>query len=124
MVFCLAIATVVAAQFEILRHTVDSGGVMRSTGGVFELSGTIGQPDPGTLAAGNFELTGGFWFQIPPTDCNEDGGVNLFDHSSFIDCLTGPGGGMLTACECFDTDRSGTVDLLEFAEIQTAFSGR
>src|ERR1035437_1149803 len=33
-----------------------------STGGVYSVSGTIGQPDPGgPMTGGNFSLTGGFW---------------------------------------------------------------
>ena len=31
------------AEFEFTRSTIDDGGVMRSTGGEFELSGTIGR---------------------------------------------------------------------------------
>ena len=50
-----------ADVFEIPWWTVDAGGVMRSEGGGFELSGTIGQPDAGHATAGSFELTGGFW---------------------------------------------------------------
>jgi hypothetical protein len=50
-----------ADVFEIPWWTIDGGGVMRSEGGAFELSGTIGQPDAGQAAAGSFELTGGFW---------------------------------------------------------------
>ena len=49
-------------DFEITRHTIDNGGG-RSTGGDFELNGTIGQPDASvqTASGGNFQLTGGFW---------------------------------------------------------------
>jgi hypothetical protein len=48
--------------YDLDWHTVDGGGVMFSTGGDFELSGTIGQPDAGgPLTGGDFELTGGFW---------------------------------------------------------------
>ena len=32
-----------------------------STGGVFTVSGTIGQPDAGTMSGGNYTLQGGFW---------------------------------------------------------------
>ena len=33
-----------------------------STGGVYSVSGTIGQPDAsGPMTGGNFSLTGGFW---------------------------------------------------------------
>ncbi len=43
-------------EFEITRWTMDGGGVMRSTGGEFEHSGTIGQPDGGLMTGGEFEL--------------------------------------------------------------------
>jgi hypothetical protein len=106
---------------EISRATIDGGGIMFSTGGDFELSGTIGQPDAGVLEGGEFELSGGFWFGVAPTDCNNDGAVNLFDHASFAECLTGPGGESLTGCECFDIDGSSAVDLEDFAVAQVLF---
>jgi len=93
------------------------------TCGAFELSGTIGQPDAGTMSAGNFELVGGFWFQIPPSDCNDDGLVNLIDHSALADCLTGPDDGVAGGCACFDVNQDGAVDLLDLAAAQTVFSG-
>ena len=46
--------------YKIDWYTVDGGGGT-STGGVYSLSGTIGQPDAGTLTGGNFVLDGGFW---------------------------------------------------------------
>ncbi|MFH1842512.1 MAG: FlgD immunoglobulin-like domain containing protein [bacterium] len=49
------------AQLDISWFTVDSGGHTFSTGGVFRLGGTSGQPDAGNLSGGNFTLTGGFW---------------------------------------------------------------
>jgi len=109
--------------FEITRSTIDGGGVMFSTGGDFELSGTIGQPDAGAMAGGDFELTGGFWFQIPPGDCEDDGDVDLFDHALFEQCLLGPAAAVNAGCECFDRDRSGSVDLRDAATAQAAFTG-
>ena len=39
-----------------------SGGGGTSTGGVYAVSGTIGQPDAGgAMTGGNYSLTGGFW---------------------------------------------------------------
>jgi hypothetical protein len=39
-----------------------SGGGGTSTGGVYAVSGTIGQPDAGgSMSGGNYSLTGGFW---------------------------------------------------------------
>lgn len=42
-----------------------AGGGGTSTGGVYSVSGTIGQPDAGgALAGGNYSVTGGFWSLI------------------------------------------------------------
>jgi hypothetical protein len=42
-----------------------SGGAGTSTGGVYAVSGTIGQHDAGgPMTGGNFSLTGGFWSLI------------------------------------------------------------
>ena len=50
-----------AAQYAITWSTIDGGGGT-STGGVFSVSGTIGQPDAGpTLTNGQYAVTGGFW---------------------------------------------------------------
>jgi len=39
-----------------------SGGGGTSTGGTYQVSGTIGQPDAsGAMTGGNYSLTGGFW---------------------------------------------------------------
>lgn len=50
-----------AQTFSIDWHTIDGGGGT-STGGVYSVSGTIGQPDAGgPLTNGQFTVTGGFW---------------------------------------------------------------
>ncbi len=50
-----------AQPFSIDRFTIAGGGGT-STGGVYSVSGTIGQPDAGAaMTGGNFSLTGGFW---------------------------------------------------------------
>ncbi|HWQ93021.1 MAG TPA: hypothetical protein VN673_15190 [Clostridia bacterium] len=56
----LAISTAVWAQYSIDWHTIDGGGGT-STGGVYTVSGTIGQPDAGRMSGGNYTLEGGFW---------------------------------------------------------------
>jgi hypothetical protein len=49
------------AQYAIPWHTIDGGGGT-STGGVYSVSGTIGQPDAGaTMTNGQYSVTGGFW---------------------------------------------------------------
>jgi hypothetical protein len=41
------------------RSVLECGGT--SAGGVYAVSGTIGQPDAGAMSSGNFTLQGGFW---------------------------------------------------------------
>jgi hypothetical protein len=47
-------------NFTIDWFTIDGGGGT-STGGVYSVSGTIGQPDAGVMSGGNYSLLGGFW---------------------------------------------------------------
>ena len=48
-------------SYSIDWFTVDGGGGT-STGGVYSVSGTIGQPDAGaTMSGGNYSVDGGFW---------------------------------------------------------------
>jgi hypothetical protein len=55
--FCLP----ACAQYSIDWHTIDGGGGT-STGGVYSVSGTIGQPDAGgPMTNGQYSVTGGFW---------------------------------------------------------------
>ena len=115
----------VGGGFDLTWNTIDGGGVMRSTGGAFELSGTIGQPDAGRMAGGSFELNGGFWFEVAPGDCTEDGGTNLIDYFEFTGCFSGPiVDGIGPVClGCFDFDGDDDVDMLDFAEFQNSTNG-
>ena len=54
--FCLP----ASAQYYIDWSTIDGGGGT-STGGVYSVTGTIGQPDAGAMSGGPFTLQGGFW---------------------------------------------------------------
>jgi len=111
-------------DFQLSRYTLDGGGVMFSADGEFELSGTIGQPDVGIMEADGYILTGGFWFEEPPDDCNSDGWVNLVDYHDFDRCLSGPVGGLPEPeCSCFDLDADGDIDLHDAARFQTEFTG-
>jgi hypothetical protein len=49
-----------AEDYSLNWTTIDGGGGT-STGGVYSVSGTIGQPDAGTMSGGGYSLTGGFW---------------------------------------------------------------
>jgi hypothetical protein len=54
--FCLC----AQGQYSIDWSSINGGGGT-STGGVYSVSGTIGQPDAGRMSGGNFTLDGGFW---------------------------------------------------------------
>jgi hypothetical protein len=54
-------------------YTIDGGGAINSNGGSYSLSGSIGQPDAGSLGGGSYSLNGGFW----------GGGVNVPAQTSF-----------------------------------------
>lgn len=68
----LAVMTLAASfaqgQFTLDWSTIDGGGGT-STGGVYTVRGTIGQPDAGAMSGGNYSLTGGFWslLSVVPT---------------------------------------------------------
>lgn len=65
------------AQYSIDWFTVDGGGGT-STGGVYSLTGTIGQPDAGvpmTSTNGQYSVIGGFW--ALPTAVQVPGGPKL-----------------------------------------------
>jgi hypothetical protein len=58
----LFLATSAFAQNYSIDWYKVSGGGGTSTGGVYSVSGTIGQHDAGgPMTGGNFSLTGGFW---------------------------------------------------------------
>lgn len=63
----LRITSTVFAQnggtYDLTWFTIDGGGGA-STGGVYTVSGTVGQPDAGVLSGGNFTLAGGFWAAV------------------------------------------------------------
>ena len=108
-----AVAGAASAQYQIDWFTVDGGGVMHSTGGTFDLSATIGQPDaapPPTMFSGTHELMSGVW-QVTqvcycPGDVNGDGKRNGDDVAKFIGCLISGG-----SCPCADVDGTNGVAL-------------
>ncbi len=54
-------ANQVAAQFEIKRYSINSGGGIMS-GGAFEMHSSIAQVDASAAqTGGDFSLNGGFW---------------------------------------------------------------
>ena len=61
----LWVASTTVAQtgsgYDLTWNSIDGGGAMFSTGGGYELGGTIGQHDAGVLSASSYTLLGGFW---------------------------------------------------------------
>jgi hypothetical protein len=60
LAFLLCSLRIQAAPYEISWFSVDGGGGT-STGGLYSVSGTIGQPDAGAATGGPYSLLGGFW---------------------------------------------------------------
>jgi len=52
-----------AQTYALDWHTI--GGGSTSTGGVFAVSGTVGQPNAGKMSGGSFSIQGGFWAILP-----------------------------------------------------------
>jgi hypothetical protein len=65
--FCVSFLLTVTTPAQ--TYSIDwykiAGGGGASSGGTYQVSGTIGQPDAGmTMSGGNYSLTGGFWALI------------------------------------------------------------
>jgi hypothetical protein len=56
----MSISSTASSEYDLSWYTIDGGGG-RSSGGPYELVGTIGQPDAAYSAGGGYELLGGFW---------------------------------------------------------------
>lgn len=99
-----------AQDFTISWYSIDAGGGV-STGGDFELRGVIGQPDAGdTLAAGGFELTGGFLaiMREPcPADITGNGVVDADDFFAYLDLFA-------AGDPRADLDGNGVIDSADF----------
>ena len=69
LLLILGSAVSAVAQYEIQWSTIDAGGG-HSTGGVYTVTGTIGQPDAAFSSGGSYTLAGGFWsaFVVPSED--------------------------------------------------------
>ena len=131
LMLALASPAALADDFDVDWYTVDGGGDMWTTGGDFELSGTIGQPDAGAvMAGGDFELTGGFWpgapvFQLGDLNC--DGTLDAFDIDPFVLALTDPVGYAQQFPDCdrmlADIDGDGDIDAFDIDPFVTLLTG-
>ncbi len=94
-----------AQQYAVPWFKIAGGGGMQSTGGVYALSGTIGQVDAGRAAATNaFRIEAGFWaiaiqqLGYPPLNITKDAGTNYF-----VSWLTAEPGLMLQQASALST---------------------
>lgn len=121
-------SAVANAQYSLSWHTIDAGGAMNTSGGAFELSGTIGQPDASSfnapLSAGIFELVGGFWPVASgcacPGDLDGDCVVNISDLTALLAAF-----GCCPPNACYspaaDIDGSGCVDISDLSILLSRF---
>jgi hypothetical protein len=76
--------------YDLTWSSIDGGGLMSSTGGIYSIAGTIGQPDAGAESAGSFGCAGGFWYADgSPCYANCDGSttapvLNVLDFTCFL----------------------------------------
>jgi hypothetical protein len=104
----MAFITSAFANYEISWSTIDGGGG-RSAGGQYILTGTIGQPDTGSMSSGQYELLGGFWLGGPLCI------VNFHDFAVFAQYWLETGIGLPA-----DLDKNGVVDIYDlklFADV-------
>ncbi len=69
-----------AQNFDLSWHTIDGGGEMFTSGGNFELSGTIGQPDAGGITWPTTAVDG-TWVNFSSSAPLQFGGYNTEFHS-------------------------------------------
>ena len=105
--------------YTITWWTADGGGGT-SAGGGWTLSGTIGQPDAGSMIAPGWSVSGGFWNFNPicPADFNADGFIDFFDFNDFSACfdenVCPPG-------KTADFNNDGFVDFFDYNDFIGAF---
>ena len=117
-------AAAFANDFNLDWYTIDGGGEMWTTGGDFELSGTVGQPDASSaMTGGELELVGGFWAGAAEEpfcfgDLDGDNDVDLADLAQLL-AHYGETSGM--TYEDGDLDGDGDVDLSDLAALLSVY---
>ncbi len=118
-----AAAPALAQPYDISWWTVAGGGGT-STGGIYSLSGTIGQSDAGpAMSGGIYTVTGGYWAgsgsgNACPADFDGDGTVDFFDYDAFVVCFEG---GTCPPGKTSDFDGDGSSDFFDYDAFVVAF---
>lgn len=113
----LAMSVAVADNYKIRFYTIDGGGEMFTSGGVYRLSGTIGQPDAGPMTGGVYKLRGGFWGRACIEDCDcDDENVCTLDGCGDTRCSNEPN-------RYGDVDGNGTVSIFDLFCVLNGFGG-
>ena len=111
------------ADFDVSWYTMDGGGGT-SSGGDFELNGTIGQHDASTA------MTGGFWPGVSVSepepepcegDANGDGAVDPLDSGYVLARFGCPVGSGDPSCDAADVNGDGAVDPLDSGFVLARF---
>lgn len=120
--------------YDLTWSTLDGGGGT-STGGDYELTGTIGQPEataPAALSGAGIQLTSGFWVELgltcaafAPADFDHDCDVDAQDLAIFLLCTSAPTVAHSGTAECLavDLDTDGDVDQVDYAVFQRCYTG-
>ena len=61
LLVAVSLASAQTGEWAATWSTIDGGGATSSGGNRFALSGTIGQPDTGSMEGQGYTLYGGFW---------------------------------------------------------------
>ena len=94
------------AQTNIPWQTTDGGGGA-STGGMYALEGTIGQPEGSeAMRGGTFEVQGGFWALVELVQTEGAPTLRIAQISSVAATLAWP----VAGAEGFQLQRSGSLD--------------
>jgi hypothetical protein len=119
----IPVATPALAQvggvYDLSWSTMDCGGAtVPSTGGVYAVSGTIGQHDAGQATGGQFAIVGGFWAAAAQDPCyaNCDSSttfpvLNVQDFSCFLQRF----GAATAYANCDGSTQAPVLNVLDFS---------
>lgn len=93
----------------VLWWSIDGGGGIGSSGGTYELSGTIGQCDAGVSAGGNYVIASGFWSGVASS---------VVTSRQVLDYLLGAGSLSPAQQTQADLDLTGAIDIADFIALR------